>query len=37
LSWRKAEFSRQFFPEMAIFTVNTWLVLKEMKKENETL
>jgi hypothetical protein len=34
---RKADFLRQFFPEMAIFTFNTWPVLKGMKNENETL
>jgi hypothetical protein len=34
---RKPDFLRQFFPEMAIFTFNTWSVLKGMKNENETL
>jgi len=36
-SSRNADFLRQFFPEMAIFTFNTWRVLKEMRNENETL
>lgn len=34
---RKVDFLRQFFPEMAVFTLNKRPVLKGMKNENETL